>query len=149
MYKLRYCIGLFIVFITCGSAQAVREIETEAGKLFITTTNEYPIFGTYHFKEAEPIVELQRGGTGQYQLHDSPKRPIEWGLECSETGTLKSVKGFDNLKYYLYYRFTDTEADGSSPVWTRVEMTVHLNAGKIFINGERMKLFTAKEEKKK
>ena len=144
-----YFIGLFILLTFVGHAQKVDEIETEAGKHFITTKCEYPIYGTYQFKGAEPVIELNSGGTGQYQQHDALKRPMLWGLECSESGTLKETKGYDNLKYVLYYKFTAPLTDEPEPTWNRVEMTVHPKTGKIFINGERMKLFSAKEEKKK
>ncbi|MEN9337149.1 MAG: hypothetical protein RLZZ500_2136 [Bacteroidota bacterium] len=141
--------GLFFFITQWVAAQAIKEIETEDGKHFITTTCEYPIFGTYQFKGMEPVVELNSGGTGQYQQHDAAKRPMIWGLECSESGELKATKGYDNVKYILYYKFTTPIAGEPEESWIRVEMTVHLNSGKIFINGERMKLFSAKEEKKK
>lgn len=139
----------FMVVTSFSFAQKVTEIETEDGKHFITTTCEYPIYGTYQFKGAEPIIELNSGGTGQYQQHDALKRPMIWGLECSESGELKATKGYDNVKYILYYKYTTPVAGEPEESWIRIEMTVHLNSGKIFINGERMKLFSAKEEKKK
>ena len=143
---------LLIAFMAVTSfsfGQKVTEIETEDGKHFITTTCEYPIYGTYQFKGTEPIIELNSGGTGQYQQHDALKQPMIWGLECSESGELKAIKGYDNVKYILYYKYTTPVAGEPEESWMRIEMTVHLNSGKIFINGERMKLFSAKEEKKK
>lgn len=148
--QLRYFLLIAILTISSFSfAQKVTEIETENGIHFISTTCEYPIYGTYQFKGAEPIIELNSGGTGQYQQHDAVKRPMIWGLECSESGELKMTKGYDNVKYILYYKYTTPIAGEPEESWIRIEMTVHLNSGKIFINGERMKLFSAKEEKKK
>lgn len=149
MYLRTLSLLFFMVFTSFSFGQKVTEIETEDGKHFLTTSCEYPIFGTYQFKGTEPIIELNTGGTGQYQQHDAAKRPMIWGLECSESGELKATKGFDNVKYILYYKFTTPIAGEPEESWIRIEMTVHLNSGKIFINGERMKLFTAKEEKKK
>lgn len=149
MYFRTLSLIVFVAFTSLSFGQKVSSIETEDGKHFITSTCEYPIYGTYHFKGAEPIVELNSGGTGQYQQHDDLKRPMIWGLECSESGELKMTKGYDNVKYILYYKYTTPIAGEPEESWIRIEMTVHLNSGKIFINGERMKLFSAKEEKKK
>ncbi len=141
--------SVFFLTASICFAQKVSEIETEDRKLFITTKCEYPIFGTYQFKGGEPVIELNSSGTGYYQQHEAVKRSMIWGLECSESGVLKETKGYDNIKYILYYKYTTPNTDEPEESWNHVEMTVHLNTGKIFINGERMKLFTRKEEKKK
>ncbi len=99
------------------------------------------ILGKYLFEGQEPVVELNEYGMGFYQLHEQPKRPMIWGLECDEMGALKYKKGFDNSKYILWYQYTtkledDTEDDSN---WKSVEFTMHFNTLKMFIQGERSK----------
>jgi hypothetical protein len=142
---------LFVVllFTSLGFAQnSASEITTKDGVRYITTSIDYPITGTYTFKGAEPVVELNGGGTGFYQQHDSPKRAMIWGIECTQTGEPKFVKGYDNKEYSLYYKFTASMESETEEEWNKVEFTIHFNSGKMFINGERMKSFTATEEKK-
>ena len=69
---------------TTGFAQT--KIEAQDGIHYITTNIDYPITGTYLFKGAEPVVELNATGTGFYQRHEQPKKAITWGIECDESG---------------------------------------------------------------
>jgi hypothetical protein len=68
-----------------GFAQT--KIEAQDGIHYITTDIDYPVTGTYLFKGAEPVVELNASGSGFYQRHEQPKKAITWGIECDETGT--------------------------------------------------------------
>lgn len=141
-------IVLVLVLFFSGAAFAqnsVTEIATKEGVRYITTSIDYPITGTYTFKGTEPVVDLNGGGTGFYQLHDNPKRAMIWGIECTQTGEPKFIKGFDNKEYLLYYKFTENSESEIEEEWKKVEFTIHFNSGKMFINGERMKSFTASE----
>ncbi|MGV9004685.1 hypothetical protein [Flavobacterium sp.] len=142
----KWLFTLVLVLTTASYAQnSITEITTAKGLQYLTTTIDYPILGTYLFNDGEPVVELNGDGTGVYQLHDQPKRIIIWGMECFKEGTPVYKKGFDNRKYYLFYKYT-TSLDGvTDEEWNKVEFTIHLNSGKIFINGERAKSFTPKE----
>jgi hypothetical protein len=126
---------------------SVTEIHTIDGIHYITTSINYPITGTYLFKNAEPIVILNAGGTGVFQQHDLPKRTMVWGIECNQTGEPKFTKGFDNAEYYLYYKYSDAPGSELEGDWTKVEFSIHFNSMKMFINGERVKIFVPKEEK--
>ena len=141
-----------LLFIINGYSQIWTKIEAKDGSHFITNNVEYidfPILGTYLFKGAEPVVELNQYGTGFYQLHEQLKRPMTWGIECDEHGALLFQKGFDNVKYILWYQYTskldnDIEDDLK---WKMVEFTIHFNTLKMFIQGERSKDYTEKEKK--
>ncbi len=122
---------------------AQTKIEAKDGIHYITTTIDYPITGTYLFQGAEPTVELNGGGSGFYQLHDQPKRAVNWGIECDETGIPLSIKGFDSAAYTLWYQYTSkSESDDDDMNWTAVEFTIHFNTLKMFIQGERSKDYT-------
>jgi len=95
---------VILLFIVKSFAQSTK-IETNRGIHFITNTIDYPITGTYTFKGTEPVVELNDGGVGFYQLHEQPKRAMIWGMECNEAGKPMFTKGFDNAAYTLWYQY--------------------------------------------
>lgn len=134
-----------LLFFTINSfSQNWDKIETKDGIHYISHYMQninLDILGKYLYNGQEPIVELNEYGAGFYQLHELPKRPMIWGLECDELGALLYKKGFDNAKYILWYQYTtkldgDTEEDTN---WKSVEFTMHFNTKKIFIQGERSK----------
>lgn len=145
MYKTKSMksINLFliaIVFSVNSFAQATK-IDTKDGIHYITNSIDFPITGIYTFKGTEPVVELNAGATGFYQLHEQPKRAIIWGIECDEAGKPIFIKGFDSAAYALWYQYTtkmeeDTDEDMN---WKPVEFTIHFNTQKMFIQGERCK----------
>lgn len=145
--KLKKVLLLVILFFTVNvfSQNSATEINTKDGVHYITTSIDYPVTGTYFFKGAEPIVELNSNGTGFYQQHEEPKKTMIWGLECSKEGVLKFTKGFDSIEYILYYKYTSSSE--TEEEWNKVEFSIHLNSMKMFINGERMKTYTPKAEK--
>ena len=120
---------------------AQTKIEAKDGIHYITTDIDYPITGTYLFQGTEPTVELNSGGSGFYQLHEQPKRAVNWGMECDEAGLPKFDKGFDSAAYSLWYQYTNPETDAEMN-WKTVEFTIHFNTLKMFIQGERSKDYT-------
>lgn len=137
-----------LLFASTGFTQVTR-IETNDGVRYITTSIDYPITGTYYYQGAEPTVELNGGGSGFYQLHEQPKRAVNWGIECDEAGTPIFKKGFDNAAYTLWYLYTSkSEFDGDQePTWKPVGFTIHFNTQKMFIQGERCKGYSGAAER--
>ncbi len=142
--KSRNIMLVALLFVINSFAQT--KIETKDGIHYITNSIDYPITGTYLFQGAEPVVELNAGGAGFYQLHEIAKRAIIWGIECDETGAPKFNKGFDSAAYTLWYQYTSPESDDDKD-WTAVEFTIHFNTLKMFIQGERSKDYTETAEK--
>ena len=137
---------LIVLFLFVMNSFAQTKIEAKDGIHFITTNIDYPITGTYQFQGTEPVVELNAGGSGFYQLHDQPKRAVNWGMECDGTGAPKFNKGFDSAAYTLWYQYTNPETEEEMN-WTTVEFTIHFNTLKMFIQGERSKDYTDTAEK--
>jgi len=136
---------VILLFVGKSFSQSTK-IETNRGIHYITNTIEYPITGTYTFKGTEPVVELNDGGVGYYQLHEQPKRAIIWGMECDEAGEPLFIKGFDSTAYTLWYQYT-TKLDSDDEMnWTAVEFTIHFNTLKMFIKGERSKDYNEPKE---
>ncbi len=147
--KVKTLLLLLLLSTSSGFAQSVTKIEAKDGIHYITTSIDYPITGTYYFHDAEPTVELNAGGNGFYQLHEQPTRPVNWGIECDETGVPKFKKGYDNAAYTLWYQYTaKTEADDEDAMmWKPVEFSIHFNTQKMFIQGERCKSYSGGPEK--
>ena len=136
---------VILLFVENSFSQSTK-IETNRGIHYITNTIEYPITGTYTFKGTEPVVELNDGGVGYYQLHEQPKRAIIWGMECDEAGEPLFIKGFDNAAYTLWYQYTTKLDSDDETNWTAVEFTIHFNTLKMFIKGERSKDYNEPKE---
>jgi hypothetical protein len=139
--KLKQLLLIVLLLLTIQSfaQNSVTEIKTKSGVKYITTTTDFPIAGTYLFEGAEPTVELNGSGTGNYQLHDQLKRPVIWGLECSESGELKFIKGYNSAAYTLWYQYTDSSQNNTDTDWNAVEFSIHFNTSKMYIQGERVK----------
>lgn len=143
--KSKIVLLVVLLLATINSfAQNWDKIEAKDGIHYISHYMEninLDILGKYLFKGQEPVVELNEYGMGFYQLHEQPKRPMIWGLECDDRGALLYKKGFDNTKYILWYQYTTKlEGDAEDDInWKPVEFTMHFNTLKMFIQGERSK----------
>jgi hypothetical protein len=150
--KAQKGILIALLFISWNSfCQIWTKIEAKDGIHYITDNRDninIPLLGTYLFEGKEPIVQLDKYGVGFYQLHEQPKRAIKWGLECDENGALLYKKGFDNSKYILWYQYTTPNPDDDEDAqWKTVELTIHFNTKKMFIQGERVKDYTEPKSK--
>ena len=142
--KKYFLLCTLFLFSVSSFSQIWTKIDSKDGQHYITDTMEnidFPLLGIYTFKGKEPVVELNQYGAGFYQLHEQPKRPMIWGIECDEKGALIYKKGFDNLKYTLWYQYTTKQEDDTDDDlnWKSVEFTIHTNTMKMFIQGERSK----------
>lgn len=131
--------------INSNAQGKITKITSKNQNHYITTTIEYPITGTYQFENiSEPIVILNPDGTGIFQNKDLSKKEITWGLECTEDGFFKFKEGFDSAVYSLWYKFKDniinSELDEIND-WVEVEFSIHFNTKKMYIMGERVKVY--------
>ena len=148
MKKSKLILILFFSVVINSFAQgSVTEITTKKGIRYITTSIDYPITGTYLFEGAEPTVELNANGTGFYQTHENPKRAMSWGIECNQTGEPIFIKGYDSEAYSLWFHYTEESDSEEDKGWNVVEFSIHFNSFKMFIQGERVKSFSATEKK--
>jgi hypothetical protein len=145
--KSIFVLATMLCLMKSFGQNTVNEIDTKSGIHYIRTNINYTVAGTYLFEGGEPIVELNENGTGFYQLHDQPKRPINWGIECEKTGETIFKKGFNTAAYSLWYQFlTPFEAD-TNVDWNLVPFTIHFNTLKMYIQGERVKTYKESETK--
>ena len=77
---------LAVVVVFAANCFGQTKIEASDGLHYLTTSIDYPVAGVYQYQGMEPIVELNAGGSGFYQLHEQLKRAVSWGIECDQTG---------------------------------------------------------------
>jgi hypothetical protein len=140
-------IAMMLFMMKSFGQNTVSEIETKSGIHYIRTNINYPVAGTYLFEGGEPIVELNENGTGFYQLHGQPKRPINWGIECEKTGETLFKKGFNTVAYSFWYQFLTTYEADTNLNRNLVPFTIHLNTLKMYIQGERVKSYKETDTK--
>lgn len=145
--KIFNLLFISISFLTLQSnAQVtVNQFEINNQNVYTTTKIQYPIIGLYQFENStEPIVQLNADGTGIFQYKDLTKKEITWGLECTKDGFLLFKEGFDSAAYSLWYK-TKENLILSDPneeyIWKKVELSIHFNTKKIYIMGERVKVY--------
>lgn len=136
---------LFLILLSSATnlyAQLdVTKILSDNKDYYITRTINYPITGTYLFEgKTEPIVELNGNGTGIFQFEDLTKKRIEWGIECDNVGVPIAKKGYDSAAYTLWYKNRDGQKTGEE-YWIPVHFSIHFKTHKMFIFGDRSKVY--------
>jgi hypothetical protein len=138
-------IALFLFSIHSNAQIKVSKITANNQDHYITTKIDYPILGLYQFENiSEPIVILNADGTGVFQYKDLTKKEMTWGLECTEDGFLRFKEGFDSAAYSLWIKpsknLITPDADENYE-WKKVEFSIHYNTKKMYIMGERVKVY--------
>ncbi len=142
---LKIFIFLFTNY-TIAQSSELKEIDFNNEKKYVIIDINYPVEGIYKVDGNEPITELLPNGYGFYQKEDDIKQPIIWAFESYDNGIPISIKGFDSIKYFLFYQFTNPEDENESNKWHRVEFLIQLKTQKMFINGNRVKVLDKKEK---
>lgn len=138
-------IALFLFTIHSNAQTIVSKITSNNQDHYITTKIDYPILGLYQFENiSEPIVILNADGTGVFQYQDLTKKDMTWGLECTEDGFLRFKEGFDSAAYTLWYKPSKnliTPDTDENYEWKKVEFSIHYKTKKMYIMGERVKVY--------
>jgi hypothetical protein len=104
----------------------------------------YPITGVYTYGEQlEPSTVLNEDGSGSMQNEDLVKEDIIWGIECTESGVPIFKEGFNSNSYSFWYKKSDVTKSNSSENtdWIVQSFSIHFDKLKMFISGERAKVF--------
>jgi len=140
---------LFTLAFVCGASVATAQVKqvTIDGKTYYGTKAIPPeLEGKYlYYKEKEPIVEIVKGGTGWFQVHDVPAYPVEFWIETDAKGNVQKRKSETNNNYQvvLIVLYGDNQQPGwkgaNKNTYTRIEATVAYDQGYVIILGERFK----------
>ncbi|MGA9637827.1 hypothetical protein [Flavobacterium sp.] len=145
MKKISIFLILLIAFANSAYSQIkIEKIIAQDQPHYIVTKIGYPIEGTYLYDGvSEPKTILNANGTGVFQLNDLTKNDISWGIEATEGGIPKFKEGFNSAAYTLWYKKNmDTEEN-----WVSTQFSIHYDKKKIFIAGERSKIYQEEENK--
>lgn len=132
--KMLLIIALSLLTTADFAQTAVTKVTVKDETYYITTELEYNIIGLYKYEEkGAPIVELNKDGTGIFQLHGMPQKEMKWGIESDAKGVPKQLKVVWGSVYRLWYQVGD--------VWDIIQLSVHTDERKIYILGERIKTY--------
>jgi len=104
----------------------------------------YPITGVYTYgAQLEPSTVLNEDGSGFVQNEDLVKEAMIWGIECTESGVPVFKEGFNSNSYVLWYTKSDvTKSKSLDDIeWISQSFSIHFDKLKMFISGERAKVF--------
>lgn len=111
-------------------------------------TKEIPdeITGKYFYeKSKEPIVEIQKDGTGLFQVHDVTAYPVEYWIETDSSGIIQKRKSETNSNYQVvlilkYGNNGETGWKGANAgKYDRIDVTMAFDSGYAIIMGERFR----------
>ncbi len=142
-------ISLFGYCITIqGQTSDIVTVKVDDEVYYLThTIPGYDITGVYNYEEkGEPKVELNKDGTGLFQLHGMSATKMEWGIECDENGVVKVENPASGGVYNLWYQIKETHKgptweQGTVGKWDVVEFFIWAAERKMHILRERIKRF--------
>lgn len=147
--KLRNLLFIALsLFITGAYAQtAVTKVTVKDEVYYLTKNIGYNITGIYKYEsKGEPIVQLNKDGTGLFQLHDMSQTKMVWGIECDAKGAPKELKTDWGFAYRLWYQIKEKHKgksweSGVIDEWDIVQFSIHTDENNIYILGERIKSY--------
>ncbi|MES2061527.1 MAG: hypothetical protein V4456_06380 [Bacteroidota bacterium] len=149
MKKLLFS-ALFTAMAITAFAQKVETFTINNNTYYGTKAIPAEIVGHYSYEkdgDKEPIVDVNKDGTGKFQVHDVPAYPVEFWIETDATGKINVRKSDVNANYQmvLVLKYGSNGESGwrgaNAGTYDRIEVTVAKTMGYAIILGERyMKL---------
>ena len=143
--QLLLALTAFIAFTTVATAQ-VKLFTIDGNTYYGTKAIPDEITGFYKYeKTKEPIVEINKDGSGQFQVHDVPAYPVEYWIQTDEKGKVQMRKSETNKNYQvvlilLYGSNGESGWKGDSAgKYDRIQVTVAYDQGYAIALGERFK----------
>lgn len=138
---------LMFVILACAvqSAQAQCEIETinlEGRDYTVCKKLPEEIYGTYRYEETkDPIIVINKDGTGLFQPHGMPAIPIKIWIDVDEKGEPRKEVG--NEQRYRYTLLIQYGAGGGGNykegAYDLLDVTMLKDEGIAMILGERIR----------
>jgi hypothetical protein len=146
MMKLTLLAVLFLAFTANAAAQKVEKFTVAGNTYYGTKAIPAEIVGIYNYeKTKEPIVEINKDGRGQFQVHDVKAYPVEYWIETDAEGKINKRKNETNSNYQVvlilkYGSNGETGWKGNKAgTFDRIEVTMAYDMGYAIIMGERFK----------
>ncbi|MCD0489918.1 hypothetical protein LPB86_16875 [Pedobacter sp. MC2016-14] len=146
MKRLSILALLLVVFTVNAVAQKVEKFTVAGNTYFGNKAIPPEITGKYWYeKSKEPIVEINKDGSGFFQVHDVKAYPVEYWIETDATGKILKKKSNTNANYQVvlilkYGSNGETGWKGSKTgTFDRIEVTMAYDMGYAIILGERFR----------
>lgn len=135
-----------ITLFAGAKAQGVEKFTINENTYYGTKAIPEEITGLYKYeKEKEPIVLINRDGSGYFQVHDVTKYPVEYWIETDEKGNIHKRKSESNNNYQvvLILKYGSNGESGwrgaMAGKYDRIEVTMAFTEGFAIILGERFR----------
>jgi hypothetical protein len=144
--QLLVILTVCIAFVTTAAAQKVEKFTIDGNTYYGTKAIPEEIKGDYKYeKTKQPIVQINKDCTGQFQVHDVPAYPAEFWVQTDEKGAVQMRKSETNKNYQvvLILKYGSNGESGwkgdKAGKYDRIEATVAYDQGYAIILGERFK----------
>lgn len=144
MKKLLITVIIIIGLVNTATSQNVEKFTINGNTFYGTKAIPEEITGLYKYEKVkEPIVEINKDGTGYFQVHDVKAYPVEYWIETDEKGTIQKRKSEVNNNYQvvLILKYGNNGESGwrgaNAGTYTRIEVTMAFTEGYAIVLGER------------
>ena len=146
MKKLIIGVVMTIGLFSGTKAQEVEKFTVNENTYYGTKLIPEEIIGLYKYEKVkDPIVEINKDGTGYFQLHDVTKYPVEYWIETDEKGIIYKRKSDVNSNYQvvLILKYGSNGESGwrgaREGEYDRIDVTMAFTEGYAIILGERFR----------
>lgn len=144
--QLLFIFAVCFASVATAVAQKVEKFTIDGNTYYGTKAIPDEILGYYKYeKTKEPIVNVQKDASGQFQVHDVPAYPAEFWVQTDEKGIIQKRTSDVNKNYQvvLILKYGNNGESGwkgdRAGTYDRIEATVAYNQGYVIILGERFK----------
>ena len=135
-----------IGLLASATAQEVEKFTINENTYYGSKAIPEEITGLYKYEKVkEPIVEINKDGTGYFQVHDVKKYPVEYWIETDEKGSIHKRKSEVNSNYQvvLILKYGSNGESGwrgaNAGTYDRIEVTMAFTEGYAIVLGERFR----------
>lgn len=144
--KILFIFTVCIAFAATAVAQKVEKFTIDGKTYYGTKAIPDEITGFYQYeKTKEPIVEINKDGSGQFQVHGVKAYPVEYWIETDEKGVVQKRKSEVNSNYQvvlilLYKSNGESGWKGEKAgQYDRIDVTMAFDQGYAISLGERFR----------
>lgn len=135
-----------VVFYTTTFAQKVEQFTIDGTTYYGTKAFPEEILGYYQYEKVkEPVVEINKDGSGLFQVHGVKAYPVEYWIQTDAKGVIQKRTSETNKNYQvvLILKYGSNGESGwkgeNTGKLDRIEVTLAFDQGYAIALGERFK----------
>lgn len=144
--KEAFTVIVCVVCVMTASAQKVEQFTIDGNTYYGTKAFPEEILGYYQYeKTKEPVVEINKDGSGLFQVHGVKAYPVEYWIQTDAKGVIQKRTSETNKNYQvvLILKYGSNGESGwkgdKVGKYDRIEVTVAFDQGYAIALGERFK----------